>query len=587
MSGRSLGRTLANGMLAASYIAGLLLVWIGLEMYIIDGRSLEPSLLSVATGVALWAFTVDIGRRLSGRDASAAPVANAAAALPSASRTTRGAGLLPLAALAVLLPGFVAHTAVAAMDGAALPHSTIERIAQALGAWLRGIGAEWLEAAIDEAAHLTAFDRFAEGLGEYALLFPVGMSVIWLTFATLFVLLREGRLPWDPTIERSIAVVVPARNEASGIAATIESLLAQEHGAMTIHVVSDASTDATAAIARRYAHRGVIVHELHERHGKAGALQVALDATASELFMVVDADTVCERGAIRAMTQQFGNPRVAGVTGNPRVADANGLLTRMQAMEYLGIIGLIKRADSFWGGLFTVSGAAACFRTDALRAVGGWSTASVTEDIELSWRLQKAGYELAYEPRALFAIEAPETLVALHRQRRRWAQGMWETLRLHGNLASTRNAALIPLAAQAIASMLWMIVTLGAACLWLAHLIGGPDMHGHFDPATAVRLLACTTALFVTQTALACLWESDSMRAAGQRGGWRLVPFALLFPAYYWTIIAPSFVAGIATALRTTGRSAMWERTDRATGRATGSANGHAPCSATSAAADR
>ncbi len=557
------GRALANALLGVGYAAGMLFVWIGLEMYVIDGRALEPSLLSVVVGITLWALMVEGGRRLSAGPRPPSRACGTHAVLADAPPRRAALGIVPLAAIAVLLPGLIARVAGAAIEGGSPPQATVDRVARAVGGWLQAIGSEWLDAALDETAHFTAPDRFAAGLGEYALLFPVGMSLMWIVFAMLFFLRRESRLPWDPRTDRSIAVVVPARNEEAGIAATIESLLAQDLRAMTIHVVSDASTDATAEIARRYASRGVIVHELRERHGKAGALQVALDASDCELFMVVDADTVCEPGAIRAMTQQFADPRIAGVTGNPRVADPQGFLPRMQSMEYLGIIGLIKRADSFWGGLFTVSGAAACFRTDALRAVGGWTTASVTEDIELSWRLQKAGHELAYEPRAHFAIQAPTGIAALHRQRRRWAQGMCETLRLHGNLASTRNAALIPLAAQSIASMFWMVITLATAGLWLLATITGLGFAGRFDPATAARLLACTTALFVAQTALACLWESDARRAAGQPGAWRLLPLALLFPAYYWIVIAPSFIAGAVAAATTRGKTRHWERTSR------------------------
>lgn len=448
--------------------------------------------------------------------------------------------------------------AIGAM-GATLDPGAVDTLAE----WLSGAGGEWWRAASDELRHLTSLEQFVIGLGEYALLFPVGMSVIWMAFALLYVLRRERKLPWSAEAPLSIAIVVPARNEESGIAATIESLLRQDYPRMTIHVVSDASEDDTAAIARQYESRGVIVHELERRHGKAGGLQVALNAVTEDLFMVVDADTVCEPGAIRLMTQQFVDPHVGGVTGNPRVANGDCPLAWMQSMEYLGIIGLIKRADSFWGGLFTVSGAAACFRTSALREVGGWSGVSVTEDIELSWRLQKAGHELVYEPRALFAIQAPTSVSALFRQRRRWAQGMWETLRLHGNLSASRNASLLPMAAQAIASMIWMVVTLATAALWLVQALTGLDVAGPFDPYTAGRLLAFTSALFVAQTSFACLWESDYMRSAGQRSGWRFIPLAVFFPIYYWLIIVPSFVSGIAMALRTTGKDAMWERTAR------------------------
>lgn len=430
-----------------------------------------------------------------------------------------------------------------------------------VAAWFAQCFEEWRSAAAQELVHFQSLQGVTEWLGEVALLFPIGMSVIWMFFALLYVLRRERRLPWatpgdaDPTL----AVVIPARNEEAGIAASIESLLAQDYPRMRIYVMSDASDDATVAIARRYEPRGVVVHDLATRHGKAGALQVALDAAQEELFMVLDADTTCGPGAIRALTRQFVDPRIGGVTGNPHVENARGPLTSIQAMEYMGIIGLIKRADSFWGGLFTVSGAAACFRTSTLRAVGGWSSASVAEDIELSWRMQKAGHELAYEPRAHFGIQAPTSVGALYRQRKRWARGMWEVLRMHGELHETRNASLLPMAAQAILSACWMVITLVSAGLWIVQLSTGIDVAPAFEPATALRLLLVASTLFTLQTVLACLWESDY-----RRGTWRVVPFALLFPLYYWSIIVPSFVTGACSAiLARPGGGAMWERTTR------------------------
>lgn len=461
----------------------------------------------------------------------------------------------------------------------ALIGTVVATAASGFDAWLVGCFAEWLDAAADELRHFHTLQGFAEWLGEFALLFPLGMSVIWLSFGLLYVLRRERGLPWRApgAEEPSLAVVIPARNEEAGIAASIESLLAQAYPRLRIYVMSDASEDRTVEIARRYESRGVVVHDLRVRHGKAGALQFALDRATEDLFMVLDADTTCGPNAIRAMTQQFVDPRVGGVTGSPHVENLVNPLAKMQAMEYMGIIGLIKRADSFWGGLFTVSGAAACFRAATLRSVGGWSGISVTEDIELSWRMQKAGFELAYEPRATFGIQAPTGVAALHRQRRRWARGMWEVLRLHGELHETRNASLLPMAAQAIASAAWMVITLVSAALWIAQLVFGLDVAPAFEPSTALKLLGIATTLFAFQTTLACLWEGDY-----RSGAWKVLPYALLFPLYYWLVIVPSFVAGAWSAVTSRpGAGSLWERTARSGGGAQGCETAAGPARST------
>ena len=217
--------------------------------------------------------------------------------------------------------------------------------------------------------------------------------------------------------------------------------------------------------------------------------------------MVVDADTIATPGALRFMVQQFVDPSIGAVTGRPHVRNIVSVLTAMQAMEYSVIVSLAKRAESFWGGLCTVSGAAACFRTAALREIGGWSSRTVTEDIEVSWRMQKAGYGIVYEPRAQFQIQAPRTLASLYRQRRRWARGMAEVMRSHWNLLHTRNLALIPILFQVLATAAWfgvILLTLGSEMWRLMFQRGAPSIFLNAVTAEgAWIILLGTTILFM------------------------------------------------------------------------------------------
>jgi len=415
---------------------------------------------------------------------------------------------------------------------------------------------------LDEAHRFATMAGLNEQLHEYAALYPSCICLLWIVFAFLYVFRREWRLPLTEDSSLSVALVVPAHNEELTIARTIESLLAQDYPNAAIHVVSDGSTDRTAEIARRYDSRGVVVHDLQPNRGKSGALQYALDHVEADLFMVVDADTIAEPNAIRYMVQQMADPRIAGVTGSPRVRNVTNLLTAMQAMEYAVIISLAKRAESFWGGLYTVSGAAACFRTHALRDVGGWSGETATEDIEISWRLQKAGYRLAYEPRALFHIQTPAAVRTLYRQRVRWAQGMLEVLRIHANLLSSRNAAILPIGLQVVATAIWVEVVIlsliqgawalafGGSETWMAALQGlglGPLW-------SAIALTEC---LFLAQATAACTFDSHY-----KPGSMKFLPLAIIYPLYFWLLVAPCFVVGCFKGLfsRHSGR---WARSAR------------------------
>jgi poly-beta-1,6-N-acetyl-D-glucosamine synthase len=87
------------------------------------------------------------------------------------------------------------------------------------------------------------------------------------------------------------------------------------------------------------------------------------------------------------------------------------------------IVGLIKRAQRTYGRLFTVSGVAAAFRKTALYDVGYWSSEMLTEDIDVTWKMELKAWDVRYEPHALVWILMPETFAGLWKQRLRWAMG--------------------------------------------------------------------------------------------------------------------------------------------------------------------
>ena len=86
------------------------------------------------------------------------------------------------------------------------------------------------------------------------------------------------------------------------------------------------------------------------------------------------------------------------------------------------IVSLLRRSQRIWGRIVTVSGVVAAFRRSAVFDVGGFSPNMPTEDIELTWKLQKRHYDVRYEPRAIVWMTVPRSWHALFRQRLRWAR---------------------------------------------------------------------------------------------------------------------------------------------------------------------
>src|SRR5690606_6379333 len=115
----------------------------------------------------------------------------------------------------------------------------------------------------------------------------------------------------------------------------------------------------------------------------------------------------------------------------PRIRNRSTLLGKLQVGEFSSIIGLIKRAQRTYGRIFTVSGVVVCFRKTALHDVGYWSPDMLTEDIDVSWKLQLHHWDVRFEPHALCWILTPETLTGLWKQRVRWAMGGIQVVMKH------------------------------------------------------------------------------------------------------------------------------------------------------------
>ncbi len=250
----------------------------------------------------------------------------------------------------------------------------------------------------------------------------------------------------------TLGAIVAAYNEAAVVQVTLDGLLGQSEPLEQIIFADDGSTDATGdVLARLYglvrAPEGVLsapaarypqLRWLRVPHGgKAAALNEALAHIETEAVLTVDADTRVAPDACAAMRRAFA--------AEPELVAATGILTPMCARNATGrffqwfqtyeyIRNFISRfawmrADS----LLLVSGAFACFRRDAVLAVGGFDGQCLVEDYELIHRLRRYAVEQGETWRvrvlgdAQAYTDAPGTVRAFLRQRRRWFGGFLQT----------------------------------------------------------------------------------------------------------------------------------------------------------------
>jgi cellulose synthase/poly-beta-1,6-N-acetylglucosamine synthase-like glycosyltransferase len=219
----------------------------------------------------------------------------------------------------------------------------------------------------------------------------------------------------------SVCVLIAVYNGATGIEASLRSVWGT-YPKLEIIVIDDGSTDATFEEAQRFArsHEGVRVLRMPERSGKSPALNLGLQYTKAEVIVGLDADAELGPAAIWEIVQPLANPRVGAVSAavlgrNP----FDNLLTWFQAYEFLHSIFVGRIWSARLGILGIASGAFSAFRRVALDQGLGWDEGS-SGDLDLTLRVRKSGWQIAFAPYAQCYTDMLPTWGALIRQRLRW-----------------------------------------------------------------------------------------------------------------------------------------------------------------------
>jgi len=200
--------------------------------------------------------------------------------------------------------------------------------------------------------------------------------------------------------------------------------------------ILDDSTDDTETIARaaaaRWQAQGRDVRVFHrtDRVGfKAGALQAGLAVARGELIAVFDADFVPPTDFLRRAVPQFG-PGIGMVQARwGHLNDGESGLTRGQAILLDGHFVVEHGARFRSGRWFNFNGTAGVWRPECIQDAGGWQHDTLTEDLDLSYRAQLAGWRFVYLSGLEVPAELPRTMCAFKTQQHRWAKGSIQTAR--------------------------------------------------------------------------------------------------------------------------------------------------------------
>lgn len=380
----------------------------------------------------------------------------------------------------------------------------------------------------------------------FVFFYPLLMSGLWMLGGLTFYFQRERHWKWGDThAERAVpalrgnplvSILIPCFNEEKNGTETIVAALRQNYRNIEVIAINDGSSDNTASMLNALAasHPQLRVIHLADNQGKAMALRMGALAANSDYLVCIDGDSILDPDAVAFLVHpMIENPRVGAVTGNPRVRTRSTLAGIIQVGEFSSIIGLIKRTQRVYGQVFTVSGVISAFHRSALARVGYWSLDMVTEDIDISWKLQRDHWSIFYEPRALCWILMPETIRGLWKQRLRWAQGGAEILlKNFGVVQYWKNRRMWLLLCEFTLSALWAFSFALSVVLYLLGLV--VDLPAHLRVASL--LPPSFTGLVLAAFCLLQFLVSILIERRYEKGFAKTLAWIIWYPLVFWML---------------------------------------------------
>ena len=287
-----------------------------------------------------------------------------------------------------------------------------------------------------------AFNSFQNGF--------INVSIVFIAFFTFIIIFRyisflffslmktaqktaEFRFN-DRYFNPRVTIIVPAYGEEVTIATSIKSLVNQTYKNLEILIMDDGSKDNTYKIAKKFEgyFNGKIIKVLTKKNGgKSRALNFAIERCSGELVMCVDADSKLEDDAVELMVRYFQDKEISAVAGSVFVSNTNNILTKLQALEYIEGLNMVRNGQAWLKLVNIIPGPIGMFRKSAIMEVGRYAHDTFAEDADLTLKLIERGHKIDFEPDAIAKTEAPDELLVLLKQRYRWTRGILQAIRKH------------------------------------------------------------------------------------------------------------------------------------------------------------
>ncbi len=244
-----------------------------------------------------------------------------------------------------------------------------------------------------------------------------------------------------------VSIIIPAYHEELGIVPTIKTVLNSAYRNIEIIVINDGSTsDNSDGVIKAFLEKyrvsmyGApsaipITYYYQKNAGKATALNTGIGLSHGEIIVCIDADCVLDKDCIGAFVEVMRDDTVMACCGNIKVGNPGSVLGLIQLYEYAASF-YARQADALLNTLYVISGAAGAYRRSIFDEVGMYGTElrGGGEDVDLSIRVQQAGYRIEYCPDAIVYTEVPDTLSGLAKQRKRWTFSRFMTFKRYRSM---------------------------------------------------------------------------------------------------------------------------------------------------------
>ena len=399
-----------------------------------------------------------------------------------------------------------------------------------------------------------------EGIVEFVYWYPALMAMMWVVGSLIFYFNNEKREPLPLKETPMVSILMPAHNEGDILYNIVKEMTELNYPNYELIMINDGSSDDTGKVLKNIVamYDNVRVIDLKKNCGKANALYLGAIASKGEILVGVDADSYLDKNALRYLVSHFINKqngeRVGAVTGNPRVRNRGTLLGKIQLCEYASIISLIKRTQRVLGKVMTVSGVCVAYRKKALLECGFWDRDMMTEDIAVTWKLEKNFWDVRYEPRALCWMLVPETIKGLWRQRKRWAEGGLEVIFRHFDIfRSWRRRRMVPIYLEQVCSFFWSVCWLILTLILIIMEFQGKAVFTEYLWKSQFLSFVCLFQ-FIIAICLESRYDRQILKSA-----WSVI----WYPLVYWYVNVFITLAALLKTLLPKKKLATWKSPDR------------------------